>query len=139
MIVSLTRFDSSDQGTFGRLAVDSFNCFTGELPWRNNAPLTSCIPAGRYTVTWTWSPRLRRPTYRLLGVPNRSGILLHSGNLMGDRSLGYRAQFLGCISLGEKLGMMEGQKALLVSRPAIRRFEELLRREPFTLEVIDHA
>lgn len=127
----LQRFDSSDHGTFGRLGP----WFTGELPWRDNAPLISCIPAGTYPVTWAWSPRLRKWTYRLDNVPERSGILVHSGNFVGDRSLGYRAQFLGCISLGERLGVMEGQKALLVSRPAVRAFEELMGRRPFTLEV----
>ena len=131
----LTRVDFSDQGVFGRLVWGSFFCFTGELSWRDNAPLTSCVPEGNYGVVWTWSPRLRKPTYRLVGVERRSGILIHPSNLMGDVSLGYHAQLLGCISLGEKLGMIDKQKALLLSRPAVRRFEDLMGRQPFILEI----
>jgi len=142
-LVTLRRVDSGDQGVFGTLTAEGFRCFTGELPWRDNASLKSCVPSasyippGRYRVIWTPSPRLRKNTYRLLGVPNRSGILIHSSNLMGDRSLGYKAQLLGCISLGERIGFIAGQKALLISRPAVRRFEEVMQHKPFTLEVTD--
>lgn len=113
--------------------------FSGELPWRDNrtgassVPVT--IPPGIYRVVWAFSPRLRKHTYRLLDVPARDGILIHASNLMGDPAFGYHAQLLGCISLGEKLGWMDKQKALLLSRPAVRRFEEVMKREPFELEV----
>ena len=129
----LSRFIFDDQGTFGRLGP----WFTGELPWRNNASLISCIPAGKYRVVWAPSPRLHKNTYRILGVPNREGILVHSCNFLGDRSLGYRCQLLGCIALGERLGVMEGQRAILVSRPAVRAFEDLMKRQPFELEIRD--
>lgn len=113
--------------------------FSGELPWRDNRPNASSIPItvppGVYRVVWALSPRLRKWTYRLLDVPNRDGILIHASNLMGDPVLGYHAQLLGCISLGEKLGWMDKQKALLLSAPAVRRFEEAMKREPFELEV----
>ena len=84
---------------------------------------------------WAWSPKLRKYTYRLVGVEGRLGILIHSSNLVGDRNLGYKAQLLGCISLGERLGLINGQKALLLSRPAVRRFEDLMVRQPFILEI----
>ena len=129
----LQRFESTDQGTFGHLG----SWFTGELPWRNNAAQVSCIPADIYQVAWTWSPRLRRLTYRVLAVPGRSGVLIHSSNLMGDASLGFRAQLQGCISLGERLGRIDGQKALLISRPAVRAFEDMMGRRPFELEIRD--
>jgi hypothetical protein len=73
----------------------------------------------------------------LLGVHGRAGILIHSSNLMGDVSLGYRAQLLGCISLGERLGVMERQRCLLLSRPAVREFEDFMGRKSFTLEIRD--
>ena len=132
---TLTRLDSSDQGTFGQLTFGSFSCYTGELPWRDNAPLISCVPTGNYTVVWTPSPRFRKYTYRLLNVEGRSGVLIHSSNLMGDLALGFRAQLLGCISFGERLGVMDGQKALLVSRPAVRNFEQLMKQQTFILEI----
>lgn len=131
----ILRVESGDQGTFGRLTAGRFSCFTGELPWRNNRPGASCVPEGRYAVLWAKSPRLGRFTYRLLDVPGRDGILIHPSNLMGDAKMGFRAQLLGCISLGERLGWMGGQKALLLSRPAVRAFEDYMGRKPFMLEV----
>lgn len=134
-LVSITRFTSKDQGTFGRLVTKNFSCYTGELPWRNNAQAISCIPEGTYQVVWASSPRLHKFTYRLVDVPNRNGVLIHSSNLMGDSTLGYTAQLQGCISLGEKLGTMGNQRALLLSRPAVRSFEDLMQHLPFTLEI----
>jgi hypothetical protein len=133
----LERLDRGDQGTFGRIVAGTFTCFTGELPWRDNAPSLSCVPAGTYRVIWTWSPRFRANKYRLVDVPARAGVLEHAANLMGDVALGLRAQLNGCIALGERLGWMDRQKALLVSQPAVRRFEEYMGRKPFTLEIRD--
>lgn len=135
--VVLTRIETGDQGTFGRILARGVSFFTGELPWRENAANRSCIPAGRYPCAWTYSPRLRRFTYQLLNTTPRTGIREHAANLMGDVELGYRAQVAGCIALGERLGWMNGQKALLLSAPAVRRFEALMGKKPFDLEVID--
>lgn len=73
--------------------------------------------------------------YLLLGTNPRAGIRKHPANLMGDKSLGYRAQLNGCIAAGERLGWIEGQKALLLSAPAVRRLEAAMRWQPFTLEI----
>jgi len=131
----LTRIDSGDQGTFGRFEAPGLSEYSGELPWRDNASMLSCIPEGKYLCTYTWSKHLRKWTYELHGVPGRAGIRLHSANLFGDTTKGYVAQLLGCLSLGEKIGYMNGQKALLVSRPAVSRMELLMERKPFYLEV----
>lgn len=133
--VVLRRFETSNFGTFGFLQFNGFRCFTLELPDRNNQPNLSCIPKGTYKVVWTVSERLRKPTYELLDVPQRAGIRVHSGNLAGDTQKGLKCQFRGCIALGHQIGVMEGQKALLVSRPAIRAFEELMQKQPFLLEI----
>ena len=92
---------------------------------------------GVYKVAWAPSPRLKRNTYRLIDVPERSGVLIHSANYMGDRTIGLKCQSLGCIALGEKRGTMDGQAALLLSFPAVRRFEQYLDGQPFELEVAD--
>lgn len=135
MIVVLERQESGDQGTFGRLFAGPLSFFTGELPWRNNASNVSCIPPGRYDCRWTFSPRFRRNMYILLDTHPRAGIRKHSANLMGDKAMGYRAQLNGCIALGERLGWLDGQKALLVSAPAMRKFESYMAGKPFTLEI----
>jgi hypothetical protein len=68
-------------------------------------------------------------------VPKRAGIRIHSANFMGDASKGFHSQLNGCVALGERLGIMEGQKALLLSKPAIRKFENCMGKQPFLLEI----
>lgn len=136
--VILERIDKGDQGVFGHWYLPGFHCFSGELPERDNRVGESCIlPPGMFSVKWGYSPHFRRFTYRVESTPGRAGILIHSANLMGDRSMGFRAQLLGCIALGERLGWLDKQKALLLSAPAVRRFEQFLQYKPFTLEVLD--
>lgn len=137
--LTLNRLESSDQGTFGTIIVPDNEWvhyfYTGELPWRDNTSNVSCIPTGVYKCAWTYSPRFRRHMYLVDGVKARAGIRKHSANFMGDDSKGFRRQLNGCIALGEKLGWIEGQKALLLSAPAVRRFEALLGGQPFELEI----
>lgn len=133
--VVITRLQSNDDGTFGRLVYKSFACYSGELPDRNNEPNMSCIPKGIYKCVWTFSPRMKRPTYELRDVRGRSAIRIHSANFMGIPNPPKNKQVNGCIALGEALGTMNGQKALLRSAPAIRQFEELMKQKEFILEI----
>ncbi len=133
----LTRLESSDQGTFGKIQAGRITLFTGELPWRENLPGISCIPEGLYECIWTYSPRFKRHLYLVGEVPLRTGIRKHSANLMGDKSKGFKCQLNGCIALGERLGWIDGQKAVLLSAPAMRRFETYMDRKAFELEVVN--
>lgn len=134
----LTRWDHGDQGTFGRLITPAgLSLYTGELPWRDNRSNASCIPQAVYNVEWTFSPAFRRWMYLILDTDPRAGIRAHSANFMGDDTMGYKKQLNGCIALGEKLGWMDGQKALLLSISAVRRFEEHMERLPFKLEIVN--
>lgn len=135
--VTLTRLETGDQGTFGRVIAKGQTFFSGELPDRGNAANISSIPAGPYRVAWTWSNRFARMMYLLAGTDPRAGIREHSANFMGDRDKGYRAQLNGCIAFGERLGWMENQKVLLLSAPAVRRFENLMERKPFELDIVE--
>lgn len=134
--VVLERLETGDQGTFGRLLAGEASFFTGELPDRGNAPNVSCIPAGVYPCVWTWSPAFKRMMYLVDRVPGRSGIRIHAANFMGDKSKGYRSHLNGCIALGLRLGVMNGQKAVLLSQPAIADFELAMDGRPFELEVV---
>lgn len=135
--VTLIRLESTPHGTFGKLMVDGLTFFTGELPWRENVSNVSSIPSGIYGCKWTMSARFKRGMYLVTGVEGRDGIRFHSANLMGDKGCGFKAQLNGCIALGEKLGTMNGQKALLLSAPAMRKFEVYMNKKSFILEVHD--
>lgn len=137
--ITLTRLETSDQGTFGCLQflkdgwLESF--YTGELPDRNNRPGISCISTGVFKVDRVDWIKHNKKVFMLLNVEGRGGILIHAANYMGDVLKGLKTQLQGCIALGERLGVMEGQKALLLSAPAIRRFEALMDGKPFELEI----
>ena len=131
----LVRLENSSQGTFGVLYAKEKTFKTGELPWEGNAPKVSCIPAGVYKCEWSWSPSFKRKLYQVFPVKGRSGIRIHAANLMGKRAAGYKAQLQGCVALGDKLGWLGGQKAILLSAPAVRRFEALMEYKPFRLVI----
>lgn len=133
----LHRVETGDQGTFGRIIFGDYELFTGEQPWLNNLPNQSCIPAGLYKVTWTYSPAFKRMMYLVNNVKGRSGIRIHPANLMGDRARGFKSHLYGCIALGEKRGYLGGQKAVLVSRPAVTKLENWAGGESFELEIIN--
>ena len=135
--ILLLRKTTSDQGTFGSIHLENLTLFSGELPWLDNRPNVSCIPTGVYQCVYTPSARFKRRLYAVTSVQGRAGVRFHSANLMGNTTLGYKAQLNGCIALGEKLGTIEGQRAILLSASAMRKFETALNYEPFELEVIE--
>tara|TARA_R110002020_G_scaffold475112_1_gene708649 strand:+ start:34794 stop:35201 length:408 start_codon:yes stop_codon:yes gene_type:complete len=85
--------------TQGRLSlVDSsgkklFECFTIELPWKENQVGISSIPKGEYKLAHRNSPKYGDHLH-VMGVPGRSYILIHPAN--------YVSQLRGCIAVGEK-------------------------------------
>jgi len=126
----------SDQGTEGILLYDSFNCPTLELPWRDNQRSISCIPPGEYNCVTRKSPKFGT-TYHVTEVPERSYVLIHSGNWAGDVNKGFKSHVNGCILLGQKTGWLAGQRAVLNSRITIKRFMEYMGYEPFTLKILE--
>jgi hypothetical protein len=146
---TLTRTRTGDEGTFGRLVTDTgFVCFTGELPWRDNARKRSCIPPGRYICTWRHS-ELHGDCYHVEGAPVpwnpawRTGIEIHAANWMGDVALmnpatgkPYVCELLGCIAPGTGIETLCGQRAVIASQRALRELENELAREPFELTVV---
>jgi len=130
--VLLRRFCNSPMGVFGRLIVDSFQCYTIERPWVNNESNVSCIPAGRYRLTLgthrrgTADPTDDYPAYEVTGVVGRSLIKIHRANTMDDLQ--------GCIAPGEQLGWIPpdpsrgrpGRWAVLDSASAYRKFMQAM-------------
>lgn len=137
MKIYIRRLDSGDQGTFGRLYIDDNEAFyTMELPWRDNQPNFSCIPKDTYHATLVYSNHFKKKVYLLGDVPNRFGVCIHAATYAGDVTKGYRNHLAGCIALGEKIGVMEGQKCLLLSRSAITRFEQLTKGQEIEVEIL---
>ena len=126
---TLTRLEATPTGTWGRFFAGPLALFSAELPWRGNRPSISSIPPGLYRCLFTHSPRFRRPLYLVGPVPGRSGIRIHPAN--------FPRQLNGCLALGERMGWMGGERALLLSALAVRRVEEYFAGRPFTLEVRD--
>jgi len=135
-IVYLNRFEKSDQGTVGIWSCPEigFACYLLELPWRNNMRKYSCIPTGEYMCVSRYSKKYGYH-YLITGVDGRTWILLHTGNLAGDVLKGYKTHSLGCLLPGLKLGYLAGQRAVLNSRLAKKKFMRLMNNEPFKLKV----
>jgi hypothetical protein len=85
-----------------------------ELPWRNNEPFVSCIPAGSYFAELVDSPK-RGKVYELIGVPGRENCQIHSANFgtLSDKNNDGKLegdQLEGCIALGKEIAFFRKQK-----------------------------
>lgn len=142
--VVIMREPSTDAGTFGTLTVDhGKSFFSGELPDRGNKRGLSCVRAGSFLCKWLLSPT-HGWCYHVINVPGRSEIEIHSCNFLGDKMLvnpktgeKYKCDMLGCIGLGKKIRVLDGQRALIESRAAIEEFNADLNREDFQLVIHD--
>ena len=106
MKLELTRIALRDTYTIGKLYVDGvYFCDTLEDKVRDinkngifdngetKVQGKTAIPYGKYEVVWTYSPRFKRYTPRLLNVKSFAGVLIHAGNSHEDTD--------GCILLGQ--------------------------------------
>lgn len=137
----LTSSPSTDEGTFGMMVLDDgSDMHTLELPWRDNAPQISCIPAGTYLCELVWSPRFKTQLYGLRNVPQRSDILIHWANWAGDRAKGWKSELQGCIAPGVAVGVLNNhaghpQRAVIQSRRALHDLMAWAAGQPFELEI----
>lgn len=134
----LTRFKTSDQGTFGIFSIPDigFMSVTCELPWRNNEPNVSCIPQGEYVCKVVNSPRYGK-AYEVIGVDGRTHILHHIGNWGGDVELGYKSDILGCIVHGRKFGILSGQDAVISSGTTIKELMKVTQGADLDLKIVE--
>lgn len=110
-----------------------FTCKSLELVWLDNKSVISCIPAGTYQCSWTFSPKFMRYTYQVLNVPKRSGIRFHWGNY----GYGKTVSIQGCILLGASFLDINGDTVpdILSTKKTIQLFEKFLEKKPFTLVI----
>lgn len=87
MNLELIRDVRTPEFTLGRLSIDgSHECYTVEDVVRDGPKVhgKTAIPAGRYKVIITMSPRFKKPLPILLNVPGFEGVRIHPGNDAGD-------------------------------------------------------
>lgn len=112
MIAQINRTIKTDKQSLGEFILKDekgtvlIKCKTLELPWVNNERQKSCIPSGSYDVVVRTSPKHSKH-YHILNVPNRTYILIHTGN--------YHTQILGCILVGSDFTDINGDGCLDVT------------------------
>lgn len=115
--------------TFGILVAGVEVFHTLERPWLSNRSNVSCIPAGEYACKYL--PKSTSGKYRkvwwLQDVEDRSGILIHNGNLVDHTK--------GCILVGERKGILGGKAAVLASRTAMRKLLDVIGEQGFSLKI----
>lgn len=125
----LQRLTQSDNGTFGVWINDDRPLFaTLELPWKDNQKDISCVPAGTYHVTKTFSNHFQKDVFLLSGVPNRDNVEIHVGNTVKD--------ILGCIIVGMEYSMSD--YAIVNSKIAFTNLMNIMPSE-FDLTIVDIA
>jgi len=117
-MIELIRVSSGEEGTFGVLLKDKLPlCVTLEDPWNNNKNNISCIPDGEYSCIPHNGTKYKE-TWILEEVPGRSAIVIHVGNTQKNTE--------GCILVGEKFGVLDGQAAILGSQNAMKILRKTL-------------
>ena len=87
--LTLVRYPEVDDSTPGLLIIQSspITFQTLERPWIDNSQDISCIPPGKYHITYTYSKRFKTKLYILKDVTNRTGIRIHVGNDVTDNGV----------------------------------------------------
>ena len=130
MRIEVLRTIDNGKQTNGVLYVENdgtivFECYTLELPWKDNQRRVSCIPQGTYKAVKHRSPKFGNSVW-IKDVPNRSEILIHPAN--------YVRQLLGCIAVGKDLKDIDGD-GLEDTTSSRNTMKELLELLPDSFEV----
>lgn len=127
----LIRTEHTKHATRGDLFAGGRRFVVIERVWQNNERNISCIPTGRYQVAFL--PRSASGRYKqcwhIQDVANRSGILIHKGNLARHSK--------GCLILGKRRGRLAGEMATLNSKSALRELANVMDRTDFYLTIIN--
>jgi len=122
----IQRSEYSDCST-GRMWYGDFQCFTLELPWKDNKKSISCIPKGWYKGYKIKSPS-NGDCIAFLDVVGRTHIQIHSAN--------FTRQIQGCIAVGDSLKFLDEDTIPDVtnSRETMRKLLAAL-PDKFTIEI----
>lgn len=115
--MKLVRVARNQVATYGVLIQGDIPfAVTLEDPWKDNARNVSCIPAGDYYCKRVKSPKFGN-TFEVSGVPGRTAILFHKGNLEDDTQ--------GCILVGESFNPVLGRPGITASKEGFAEFLKL--------------
>lgn len=124
--VHIVRDQSGPSGVFGTLLTDSgYGAYTLE-PAVDRAE-HPCIPEGCYRAELRPHPK-HGVCYELVDVPGRTSILIHWGNFQRDTE--------GCILVGNAIGEIGNEPAILQSKDAYSRFMSDMATEGFYLHIL---
>lgn len=116
----------------GGLSFGAFQCYTLELPYRNNEPEISAIPEAVYQCGLRPSAKFGNWTggmiYHLQPVQGRTDILIHAGNSVADTH--------GCILIGDSWRDDNGKTVVTNSRKTLMALHEFTKGQPFTLAIV---
>jgi hypothetical protein len=133
MDVTINRINKGDKQITGELIVFDndeilIKVASLELPDLDNQSRISCIPYGEYTVKRRRSPK-HGEHFHITNVPNRSFILIHSGNFYTD--------ILGCVIVGDNLLDIngDGKKDVTNSKKTMKLLLNILPDE-FKLKIV---
>ena len=129
-IVELIRMEEGPEGTFGILKLDKkIFCATLEPRDMLNQQNISSIPGPQQYLCRKEMSRFGE-TFRVTGVPGRTGIFFHSGNFIG--------QTRGCPLLGQFHDKLRGERAVLNSGNTFVRFMKNLKNTDMFLLTVDY-
>ena len=119
MELCLERETTINNRTFGQLYLDGrFHCHTLEDAVREKKiKHHTAIPAGRYLVEVSYSPRFKRRLPILRKVPQFTGIRIHPGNSIADTS--------GCILPGLGRSATRVLRSRLAFNPLLAALENI--------------
>lgn len=118
-----------DDCVVGRLTFGEFECFTLELPDKQNQVNISCIPEGMYWAKKRFSPSKQEYVVEYQNVPNRTYIQIHRGN--------FTRQLLGCQAVGDGIKWIDHDAILDVTNSdrTFKRLMDALPNERFRIHV----
>lgn len=129
MKLTLTRFETKENGTTGKLYVPAekpFTLKTLELPFNDNMENISCINPGIYQCEELLHEKFGR-CFHILNVEGRKGVLIHTGNFLDDTH--------GCILVGLYHYTRNGQDCVGESINAMNSLRYAIHCKTFELEI----
>lgn len=134
ILFTVIRTEFTDTYTMGKFYINNeYFCDTLEDTVREDGKKIygeTAIPAGRYDIIITFSPKFKRELPLLLKVPNFDGVRIHNGS--------YPKDTLGCILVGKRYadGMLTNSRETINKLMDFISVEEV-KRNRFLIDILE--